>query len=98
MRRFVVRFSDQATTRIAELRIRQRSAAKRQKHDDAHILLEAELEHDADMKGWPDSADRLFRVIDEYPLRFVFWTDHPDVWVVDVRPTPRKWWHNLDID
>jgi hypothetical protein len=98
MRSFVVRYSDRATTELATLRMRQRSAAKRQKHDDARFLLQVELEHDADLKGWPDSENRLFRVLDEYPLRFVFWSDHPNVWIVSVRSIPSRWWHGLDTD
>ena len=98
MRRFDIRFSDRATSDLAALRLRQRSAAKRQKHDDARLLLEAELEHDADLKGWPHSENRLFRAIDEYPLRFIFWPDHPDVWVVKVKPIRANWWHWMDTD
>lgn len=98
MRSFVVRFSDRAASDLAALRLRQRSAAKRQKHDDARLLLEAELAHDADLKGWPHSENRLFQVLDEYPLRFVFWPDHPDVWIVKVKPIRAKWWRGLDAE
>jgi hypothetical protein len=98
MRSFVVRYSDRAASTLATLRLRQRSAARRQKHDDACFLLEVELVHDADIKGWPYSANRRFKVIDEYPLRFVFWPDHPNVWVVDVLAIQVKWWHGLDVD
>ena len=98
MRSFTVRYSERAETKLARLRDRQRSAAKRQRRDDARLLLEAELEHDADAKGWPYSSYRSFRVIDEYPLRFISWADHPDVWIVDVEPAPRRWWHGLDSD
>ncbi|MGE4003530.1 MAG: hypothetical protein AB7I48_25360 [Planctomycetaceae bacterium] len=62
------------------------------------MLLEAELEHAADRKGWPYSSFRSFHVIDEYPLRFIFWADHPDVWIIDVEPAPRKWWFGLEAE
>jgi hypothetical protein len=96
MRRFNVRYSERAVEKLSRLRDRQRSAVKRQKHDDARLLLEAELEHDTDAKGWPYSPFRAFHVIDEHPLRFIYWADHPDVWIVDVEPAPRRWWHGLD--
>jgi len=94
MREFNVRYSHQAQAQLAELRHHQRSARKRRKHDDARLLLEAELTHDADRKGWPHSPFRSFQVIDEYPLRFVFWSDYPDVWIVEVWPVPRDWWRS----
>ena len=98
MRSFTVRYSVPAETQLATLRNRHRSARKRQNHDDARLLLATELEHDADRKGWPYSAFRSFRVIDEYPLRFVFWADEPNVWIVDAKSAPRRWWHGLEAD
>ena len=92
MREFKVRYSDRAMTQLADLRKRLRSASKRQKHDDAQYLLQAELEHDAHIKGWPHSENRLFSAIDESPLRFIFWLDPPDVWIVGVKAIRSQWW------
>lgn len=94
MRRFNVCYASQALQQLSQLRNRARSAAKRERHDEARILLEAELTHDADKKGWPNSENRRFSVIDESPLRFVFWPDYPNVWIVDVWPIPGEWWHD----